>query len=40
MQGFELTTKQVSELRIAHRKEREKRPADKIKADAKLKKMK
>jgi transposase len=32
MQGFELTPEQVSELRIAHRKEREKRPADKIKA--------
>jgi len=30
MQGFELTTEQVSELRIAHRKERDKRSAYKI----------
>lgn len=32
MQGFDLSPEQISELRIAHRKEREKRPADKIKA--------
>jgi hypothetical protein len=32
MKGFELTPKQVAELRITHRKEREKRNAYKINA--------